>query len=63
MAHYRFYCVDSYGRFRRKEDAAFADDRAALEHAREMLAGKVPCKGVEVWSLDRRVAAIDAAGG
>ena len=52
MSEYRVYVIDSDGHFIRAIQLDCADDKAAIESAKQLVNGH----DVELWQLDRKVA-------
>ena len=52
---YRCYLLDAQSHIASAEVIECHDDDAAKSRAREILAEKPGCRGIEVWDRDRRV--------
>ena len=60
---YRCFFIDAQSHFSSAAVIACANDEAAKLRAREILASKPACRGIEIWEFDRRVHSqlVDAA--
>src|SRR5258708_2255537 len=52
---YRCFLIDAHSCIASAQQIACHDDDAAMLRAREILADRPACRGVEVWERDRRV--------